>query len=71
MRSLFLLLLLATESGHAQSIENLVFEGAGIRGIAYAGVLEQMEKADLIKPVKNVAGAKAGREWEEKCGGIF
>ncbi|MCF8332230.1 MAG: hypothetical protein K9H84_07245 [Bacteroidales bacterium] len=28
-------------------IKNLVFEGAGIRGIAYTGVLEEMEKAGL------------------------
>ena len=39
---------------------NLVFEGAGIRGIAYAGVLEEFEKAQLIKHVQNVGGTSAG-----------
>ncbi len=47
---------------NAQAIkyENLVFEGAGIRGIAYAGVLKELELAGVLKEVQNVAGTSAG-----------
>lgn len=45
----------------AQSeIKNLVFEGAGIRGLAYAGALEVLEEKDLIKNIENVGGTSAG-----------
>jgi NTE family protein len=40
--------------------KNLVFEGAGIRGIAYAGVLEEFEKAGVLKNITNVGGTSAG-----------
>lgn len=43
-----------------QPIKNLVFEGAGIRGIAYAGVLEEFEKAKLLDNVTKVGGTSAG-----------
>ena len=39
---------------------NLVFEGAGIRGIAYGGVIEVLEKYKLIDSIKNVGGTSAG-----------
>lgn len=39
---------------------NLVFEGAGMRGIAYVGVIEQLENAGLLKNIKNYAGTSAG-----------
>jgi NTE family protein len=29
--------------------ENLVFEGSGIRGIAYCGVLSELEKTILLR----------------------
>lgn len=41
-------------------IKNLVFEGAGIRGIAYAGVLEVLEKEGKIAGVEKVGGTSAG-----------
>lgn len=40
--------------------ENLVFEGGGIRGIAFGGVLKYFEEHDLMKYVKRVAGSSAG-----------
>lgn len=40
--------------------ENLVFEGAGIRGIAYSGVLYELEKSKLLSQVKRVGGTSAG-----------
>jgi NTE family protein len=44
----------------ARPCENLVFEGAGIRGIAYAGVLRQLEAAGLCDSLKRVGGTSAG-----------
>lgn len=41
-------------------IENLVFEGAGIRGIAYAGVMEGLEEEELLRHVQKVGGTSAG-----------
>jgi NTE family protein len=41
-------------------IHNLVFEGAGIRGIAYCGALKEMESRGLIPGIKRVAGTSAG-----------
>ena len=40
--------------------ENLVFEGGGIRGIAFGGVIKFFEEHDLIKYVKRIAGSSAG-----------
>mgnify|MGYP000014686518 CR=1 FL=1 len=40
--------------------ENLVFEGGGIRGIAFGGVLKFFEEHDLMHYVKRVAGSSAG-----------
>lgn len=47
---------------YAQScdIRNLAFEGAGIRGIAYAGVIEVLEKNDKLQHVQKVGGTSAG-----------
>lgn len=44
---------------HAQ-IENIVFEGAGIRGIAYSGVLDVLTEYDQLAQIKNVGGTSAG-----------
>jgi predicted acylesterase/phospholipase RssA len=41
-------------------IENLVFEGGGVKGTVYAGALKQMAHHDLYKDVKRVAGSSAG-----------
>jgi NTE family protein len=38
----------------------LVFEGAGIRGIAYSGVIEVLEKQGNLEGVEKVAGTSAG-----------
>jgi NTE family protein len=43
-----------------QTFKNLVFEGAGIRGIAYAGVVEQFEKAGVLDSIEKVGGTSAG-----------
>ena len=41
-------------------IRNLAFEGAGIRGIAYAGVIDELEKYGKLKEVQKVGGTSAG-----------
>lgn len=41
-------------------VENLVFEGAGIRGIAYSGVIKELEQRDMIDGIKKVGGTSAG-----------
>jgi NTE family protein len=44
----------------AQAPENIVFEGAGIRGLAYSGVIAELEARGVLKNVKRVAGTSAG-----------
>lgn len=46
--------------GYAQSYENLVFEGAGVRGIAYSGVLNELENKKIINGIVKVGGTSAG-----------
>jgi len=41
-------------------IKNLVFEGAGIRGIAYAGVISELESKNMLKSIEKVGGTSAG-----------
>lgn len=41
-------------------IKNLVFEGAGIRGIAYAGAIKKLEEKGMLQGVKRVGGTSAG-----------
>ncbi|WP_247237436.1 patatin-like phospholipase family protein [Telluribacter sp. SYSU D00476] len=56
------LLLILVGKAYAQQpdIRNLVFEGAGIRGIAYAGVIEVLEEQDRLSGVQKVGGTSAG-----------
>lgn len=48
----------ATAQNH--SIRNLVFEGAGIRGIAYSGVIKELENKNILKNVERVGGTSSG-----------
>lgn len=57
---LFLLIFLPFICGAQTTVKNLVFEGAGIRGIAYAGVLSELEKRKLNDSIEKVAGTSAG-----------
>lgn len=41
-------------------IENLVFEGGGVRALAYIGALRYLEEQNLVKNIKNLAGSSAG-----------
>ena len=39
---------------------NLVFEGGGVKGIAYGGALEVLDEMGILKGLKRVAGTSAG-----------
>lgn len=41
-------------------IENLVFEGAGIRGIAYCGALMELDERGYLECIDKVAGTSSG-----------
>jgi NTE family protein len=41
-------------------IKNLVFEAAGIRGIAYCGAIREMESQQLLNNIEKVAGTSSG-----------
>lgn len=40
--------------------KNLVMEGGGIRGLAYSGALEMLEKKGVLRNIDRVAGSSAG-----------
>lgn len=43
-----------------RNIENLVFKGGGVLGIAYAGAIEVLEKQGVLGDLKGCAGTSAG-----------
>ncbi|MFM1916308.1 MAG: hypothetical protein RLZZ531_1977 [Bacteroidota bacterium] len=45
---------------HSIPFENLVFEGAGIKGIAYSGVLKALQEKGILQHVERVCGTSAG-----------
>lgn len=47
-------------SAQTKGLENLVFEGAGIRGIAYSGAISALEQQNLLPGIKRVGGTSAG-----------
>ncbi len=64
---LLLILIFTTVTASAQfqdtqstPIENLIFEGAGIRGIAYSGVIKELESRGMMDGIKKVGGTSAG-----------
>jgi NTE family protein len=67
-RPLLLLLILFHQMALGQEREpvlqpvyrNLVFEGGGIRGIAYGGALAELEKQGALQPIERVGGTSAG-----------
>jgi NTE family protein len=58
----FILIFLSPIVAIAQDkkIKNLVFEGAGIRGIAYCGAIQELESRGLINNITQVGGTSAG-----------
>lgn len=43
-----------------ECVGNLVFEGGGIRGLAFGGVVRFLEEYDIVEHVKGIAGSSAG-----------
>ena len=39
---------------------NLVFEGGGVKGIAYGGALEKIDELNILSGITRVAGTSAG-----------
>ena len=39
---------------------NLVFEGGGVKGVAYVGALRELKKRDILQNIERVAGTSAG-----------
>ncbi len=52
--------ILAVSPLHGQPYTNLVFEGGGIRGIAYVGALEVLDETKILPGIERVAGTSAG-----------
>ena len=42
------------------NFRNLVFEGGGVKGIAYGGALHELEQRGILSDIKRVAGTSAG-----------
>ena len=43
-----------------RQFRNLVFEGGGVKGIAYVGAWEVLQKKGILKDIKRVGGTSAG-----------
>ncbi|HEV8273033.1 MAG TPA: patatin-like phospholipase family protein [Chitinophagaceae bacterium] len=62
-KSLLLFPVLAFQLMQAQTppaIKNLVFEGAGVRGIAYCGAVQEMESKKMMDSIERVGGTSSG-----------
>jgi len=44
----------------ANQFRNLIFEGGGVKGIAYVGAMRVLEQRDLLKTIQRVSGTSAG-----------
>lgn len=49
-----------TNSSSKYHFRNLIFEGGGVKGIAYVGALEVLEKEGILNNIERVAGTSAG-----------
>jgi NTE family protein len=62
-KSFLFFALLAFQFIQAQSpftVKNLVFEGAGVRGIAYCGAIQAMESKKMMGQIERVGGTSSG-----------
>ncbi len=41
---------------------SLVFEGGGVRGIAYVGIMRRLQEKGILSDIKNVGGSSAGSQ---------
>ncbi|WP_415912829.1 patatin-like phospholipase family protein [Neptuniibacter sp. QD37_11] len=51
---------LSQQSKNYKKIKNLCLSGGGAKGMAYPGVLEALEDADILEGIERVAGTSAG-----------
>jgi NTE family protein len=47
-------------SVHAQTYQNLVFEGGGVRGLAFTGALQVLDSFRVLDGIRNIAGTSSG-----------
>ena len=60
-RSITIIILAFTSfTTSAQTVKNLVFEGAGIRGLAYGGAIAELEEQHMLDSLEKVGGTSAG-----------
>jgi NTE family protein len=57
---LFIFFICAKWSLSQTVIRNLVFEGAGIRGIAYSGAIKELDERKILGTVQKVGGTSSG-----------
>lgn len=43
-----------------RQLRNLVFEGGGVKGVAYVGALEKLEERNILSEIERVGGTSAG-----------
>ncbi len=60
MKPILLLLLFFFSLSSSGQYKNLVFEGGGTRGLAYAGAVHALEQKGVLQNVERVAGTSAG-----------
>ena len=41
-------------------LQNLAIKGGGVKGIAYVGAIDELDKAGLFEPIRRVSGTSAG-----------
>ena len=49
-----------TETLMKYPFKNLIFEGGGVKGVAYVGALEALQERKILNNVKRVGGTSAG-----------
>ena len=61
-KQLILILFISSfvQAQNTSSVRNLIFEGAGIRGVAYSGAIRELEKRNILQTVQRVGGTSAG-----------
>ncbi len=56
----FAILPLLAKSQSTYNYKNLVLEGAGVRGLAYAGAFQELSNVGILENIENVAGTSSG-----------
>ncbi len=60
MKFLWVLVFLSICTYSEAQYKNLVLEGGGVRGLAYAGVFSVLEEKGILQEINNVGGSSAG-----------